>query len=314
MLVLALIGVHWAQQHFVPLRSVADNASVDPRLSFQAQVHLVQAALNAYHALPPKQQQALRQDIEQSFVSVDTWRDALNLRSWDMLCLGEWHVEATRHFIANELLPQLEFDVLLLEGDQAFVQSAWRRFQLAQPVPELLDAPLAPLFNAIDQRHVAIFGVDESPRQRRARLALVDADLARQAREDTIVGNLRRRWQRGARHVVIFGALHCRRLPGWFFSRLAQESELVQASRSHNAVVLGRYQEPGVQMLMYVLEELGMHRDTLIIPDTTRFPALILEWLPPIAQAFGTYETAIVYDDARFIENSRHSNNHSKMR
>jgi hypothetical protein len=97
--------------------------------------------------------------------------------------------------------------------------------------------------------------------------------------------------------VVLFGALHCRDVPGWMLHRVSREDERVAAAGVHGAVLLARYQEPAAQVLFYLLEEIGIAHRILTIPDIARFPRQIQLWIPPLADALAGYHGAILFDE-----------------
>ena len=60
---------------------------------------------------------------------------------------------------------------------------------------------------------------------------------------------------------------------------------------------MARYQESGAQLLFYLLEEMGIQRKVLVIPDVSRFPRQLLAWLPPAAGALAGFQSVILFDD-----------------
>ena len=104
-------------------------------------------------------------------------------------------------------------------------------------------------------------------------------------------------WRRGQRHAVVFGALHCRDLPGWMYHEVRRAHPAIAAAGIDGTVLLARYQEPGAQILFYLLEEIGLGRDVIAIPDVSRFPREVQDWLPPTADALAGYGSAILFDE-----------------
>lgn len=295
---LMALATRWAIEHHDSAPS-ADAVTRDPRLSFAHAAHLGRSALEAYRRLPAAEQDRLRKALEENLWTLSRWSATIRERGPRFLCLGERHRDAVRRFLAASVLPRLPLEVMMLEADLSWVRAALEAHAAGEPVPHLLDATMTPIFDALATFHSSadIIGVDESALERRARRSLSRADLSRLAREDTILTNLRRRWQPGKRHVVLFGALHCRDLPQWLFARLPRESDVVDRAQSLNTVVLARYQEPAIQLLMYLLEEMGLRGSAWVVPDTTRFPQRLLQWLPNVTDAFATYDSAILFDD-----------------
>ena len=62
-------------------------------------------------------------------------------------------------------------------------------------------------------------------------------------------------------------------------------------------MILARYREASAQVLMYLLEEMGLGREIVVIPQVSRFPRLIQQWLPITADALAGYDSAILFDD-----------------
>ena len=298
-LLLAGMGVRWAVEHYDP--DAVPPPRVDAQLGFDSTGYLVNEALERYRALPAEERRAVTRALRDAIVDGDTWMAHINRQPLDMLCLGERHQDTVRQFLSRDLLGKLDMDVLMLEaGSDTMLRI--RQARSAGDGPQtLLGAGIDDILDAVAARDPApaVIPVDESEVQRRARLRLARADLSRRAREDTIVANLRRRWQPGVRHVILFGALHCRDLPGWFYHRLPREDPRISVERVANVVLLPRSHEPSAQMLFALLEAMGWGETVLAVPDTSRFPGQVEAWLPPVSDAFATYAGAIFFDDRR---------------
>lgn len=299
LLVVALIaiGIGWAIENY-RARPQPETFFDDPRLSFRPAAHLARHAVREFRALSAEQQQALRDELNQSLTTVELWaRERVDAHS--LLCIGERHENRVREFIANEMLPQLNYQTLMLETSQAQLKNIIARHQDKLPVT-LLDASLSEVLDAsvASNPTARITAIDEpQPMHDVAQSSAQTASLPRADRESSLVARIRDEWRREQRHIILFGALHCRSSPGWMMHELTRGNAQIHAADIINAVVLARYQESSAQVLMYFLDEVGLAREVVVIADTSQFPALIQQWLPLITDAFVGYDSAILFDD-----------------
>lgn len=288
--VLFAIGLGWSFENYRP-RPLPDQHAGDPRLSFRPAAHLARRAVHEFRALPDDKQQELRDQLIASMSSIDEWAREHASRV-SLLCLGERHEDAIRAFIADQLMPRLDYQVLMLETSQAQLRTMLHQFNKGRPV-RLLDASLNAILSSAKalKPPAQIIAIDE--------YQAVATGSARPlgGREDSLVARIRQQWHPAQQYMVLFGALHCRAEPGWMLYRIAHEDERIRRAGIMGAVVLARYREASAQVLMYMLEEIGLGREIVVIPRVSDFPILIQRWLPITADAFAGYDSAILFDD-----------------
>jgi hypothetical protein len=286
--VLLAIGLAWVFEHYRE-RPHPPPSLDDSRLSIRPAAHLARSAVRRFHALPAVRQQALRDALRASISTLDVWAGKQG-KAASVLCLGERHENSTRAFIAAEILPLLDYQVLMLEASQTQLQTMLGQLDAAQPVT-LLHASLDEVLNVSKARipPVRIVAIDEHQTTNKVRQT--------SDRESSLVRHIRQAWQQEQRHVVLFGALHCRAEPGWMMYRLVHEDARIRRAGALGIVILARYREASAQVLMYFLEEIGLGRGIAVVAQVSLFPKLIQKWLPLVADAFAGYDSAIVFDD-----------------
>lgn len=283
------IVLGWAIEHYRARPQVTQSVG-DPRLSFRPAAHLARGAVRKYHALPTAERQELRDELLASMSSVDEWaRD--HVADTSVLCIGERHEESIRTFVATAILPRLHYQILMLETSRAQLHTMLVEFDKHQPV-KLLAAPLNAILNATrtSQPAAQVIAIDEHQAATRGPRTLP-------GRESALVARIREEWQPGHQYTVLFGALHCRREPGWMLHQLAAEDPRIRRAGIMGTVILARYREASAQVLMYLLEEIGLGREVVVVPRVARFPKRIQRWLPLVADAFAGYDSAILFDE-----------------
>lgn len=289
---LAATALRWATEHFTDAPSrppVFD----DPRLSHHQAAHLARAAVRAWRELPPYERRALAEALAASTTGLDRWAAQTAARA-GLVCLGERHADATRRFVARKILPRLAPQTLMLETGAPELAAILERHRHGEPAT-LLGADLGPILDAAADLagRPLLVGIDESAAERKRRAHAEDPGTSR---EDILVARVRKHWRDGAQHVVLFGALHCRDLPGWMFRRIARSDPRIAGAGMLGVTLLERDEQPGAQMLFYLLEEMGLDADVVVIPDISRFPRQIQAWLPPAAGALAGFDSAILFD------------------
>lgn len=293
---LAGIGGHWAVNHYRerPRPPVFQD---DPRLRFHSGAFLAREAVSHFRALPPNEQRVLKADLRAALSDLESWSRGLPARA-GLVCLGERHDDTVRRFLALQVLPRLDYRVLMLETGEDGL-GALRQTLARDGRAMLLGARIDQVMRAVSRSGVParLVAIDENEGERRRRTRRRPGDDSVPGREETLTRKSLQHWQPGERAVILMGALHCRNTPGWLFHRLAQARPADRDDAMLAAVVLARSQETGARLLYYVLEEMGIHREVLVVPDVSRFPREVLSWLPQVADAFAGYRSVLLFDD-----------------
>jgi len=289
------VALHWAAANFTDAPTPAPVFD-DPRLMPQPGAHIARDAAARYRKLPPNEQRAAREAVLASLASLDEWAAASSKAGF--LCLGERHDDRVRAFMASQLLPRLNYQILMVEAGEDELDALLLALGSTGPA-SLLGARFDKVMRAVGRggKAPSLVAIDETRAQRKQRTG-----GGTSTREDTLVDKVRTRWRVGQRHVALVGALHCRDVAGWFFQRVAANDPRIARAGMQATAVMARYQESGAQLLFYLLEEMGIQRDVLVISDVARFPREILLWLPPAAGALAGYQSVILFDDTAELD------------
>jgi hypothetical protein len=293
---LAGIAAKWATDNFSG-RSDPQNLVDDPRLKFRSGAYIAQEAVNRYRALPANERRTLKDDLLASLSDLEDWSRgaALDAR---LICLGERHDNAVRRFIALQVLPRLNYRVLMLEtGEDSLAEL--KRTLILDGMALLLGARIDSIMHAVGRNGVPprLVGIDETREELQRRMDRTSEDHGVPTREETLTRKVVTHWREDSRVVVLMGALHCRDTRGWLFHRLASTRPGPNGHDMLAVAALARSQEAGARLLFYLLEEMGIQRRILVIPDVARFPRQIQSWLPQVADAFAGYRSVLLFDD-----------------
>ena len=248
------------------------------RIQFPQHHPWAERALERVAALPPEERDALISKVEQSIQPFAEWLNVLNRKPVAVLCVGENHEPYLRRFLAERMFAALKADVLLLEATPREVGRIRARVEAGDEHVMLLDADIGRLLrNALGANpELVIDGIEERREQRSARI-----DAATGSREGSIENNFRTRYQRGRRHVVLYGAFHCSHQGGWLFRRLLNRPPPdTPADTLINLRVAWEHVEAPFEAFVYFLDEIGVAPGDFVITDPTTLPTEIDDWFP----------------------------------
>jgi hypothetical protein len=158
----------------------------------------------------------LRDELTRQGLPLADWIDQVNRSDVTFICLGESHTNAMRSFLADQLLPLLDIDVLMIEAEAAkaeqIVDPAAAQVTAREATTRLLGADIAAVMRSVRARNpqVQIVGVDETDQQKRWRnLEQVQSPQRRLSRDGFIAQNIAQAFQPHRRTVALFGANHC---------------------------------------------------------------------------------------------------------
>ena len=245
-------------------------------------------------ALPPEERAELVAEIERAIRPFPDWLAELNRKPVAVLCMGENHEPYLRRFLADRVFATLKADVLLLEATAREVGRIRTRVEDGDKHVMLLEADIARLLrNSLEVNPgLVIDGIEERPQQRSARI-----DTATGSREGSIETNFRTRYQRGRRHVVLYGAFHCSHQGGWLFRRLLNRPPPdAPAATLVNLRVAWEHVEAPFEAFVYFLDEIGVAPGDFVITDPTTLPAEIDDWFPFLsANELGAFGAVAVF-------------------
>ena len=73
-------------------------------------------ALQSFYQLPEPEKRRMIKALNANLIGLEQWIATLGRSDFDLLCMGEFHTEATRHFLSEKVFPGLGVDVLMLEA------------------------------------------------------------------------------------------------------------------------------------------------------------------------------------------------------
>lgn len=256
-----------------------------------------QRALSAnkkFTHLPEQQKQKVISTLEHQIVPLEEWLVRLDSRDYALLCLGEYHNEYTRQFLATHFFPNVDFDVLFLEATQDQISQIEGQLLKGKPYIRLHDADIAKVLRSVTNTKpsIVIAGVEETLQQDQIRLQRNPDNR----RDYSIAENLQARFKRGLRHITLHGALHCTNKPGWLFDLTRSTLQRNPDDLFINAVVLGIHQEESLEAFSAFLDEIGIHRENFVITETALLPSEIRQWFSLLTDVtFDQFQNVIVF-------------------
>lgn len=252
-------------------------------------------ALNALHQfaqLPKSQKAAIREDLETNLIPMEQWLVHLTASDQQIICIGEYHEEATRNFLAEEFFTKFNTDVLLLEATSENLRRLTQRLAAGRDYFPLLGADILNILRAAKNRNptIKIWGIEETDEQQEDKRGYSNS------RDQSIANNFWDRFRSGQRHIILFGALHCTNEPNWLFTNLSNDAPFSLKEQMLNVQVLGEHQSGPIEAFLYFLDEIGIEKSTFVIPDTRSMPPRIYELFQTLKeQTLDKYGTVIVF-------------------
>ena len=267
----------------------------DERVQFPDHHPWAKRALALFAALPPDERAGLIGVVERAIQPFPDWLAELNRKPVAVLCMGENHEPYLRRFLADRVFATLKVDVLLLEATAREARRIRTRVEDGDEQVMLLEADIARLLrNSLEANpELVVDGIEERPEQRSARVDAKPRGHARARSRPTSEP----RYQRGRRHVVLYGAFHCSHQGGWLFRRLLNRPPPdAPAATLVNLRVAWEHVEAPFEAFVYFLDEIGVAPGDFVITDPTTLPAEIDDWFPFLsANELGAFGAVAVF-------------------
>ena len=249
-------------------------------------------ALQRFSRLPKFERDAIKENIESSLISMEQWLTHLGQSDFQVMCIGEFHEESTRTFLAEEFFAKFKVDVLLLEATPKELNRIIKRLNAGRTYFPLLDAEIMNILRSVRARNpdVNICGIEETDKQQKEQRGRAGS------RDQSIAHNFWKMFQPGMRHIILFGALHCANEPNWLFEYLRDQAPLSLKERMLNAQVLGEHQNGPLEAFVFFLDEIGIEKKNFVIPDTSALHPFIYEWFQSLNhQTLESFCTLVVF-------------------
>lgn len=288
---LAWLALEWARSHFVPSPAPIE-APADAFVRHVGYEELATRALAAFHAMPASRRRALVDNLRVHLGDLDEELARLRASSFRILCIGERHMESTRRFLAEAVLPALAVDVLLLEVPDDAWPAIMARIEAGDQDVPLLGADIARVVRAARDANpdLVVAGIDESESQKAQRI-----HRRRGSRDVSITGNLRSQLRRDKRHAVLFGALHCADQPNWLYRRIQLGEHRIAREAIRNVNVIGEHQDGTLEAFLAFLHGIGIERRQFLIANVGTLDRLVFTWFAGLTRSFQRFDSVIVF-------------------
>lgn len=249
-------------------------------------------ALQRFSRLSKPEREAILANLNSNIISMEQWVTHLGQSDYQILCLGEFHRESTRQFLADEFFAHVRGDVLLLEATPRELKHLTNMVKAGRTYFPLLDADIMKILRSVRGRNPAIeiYGIEETDNQRK------DRRDRGGSRDKSMAGNFWERFYPGKRHIILIGAFHCTNQPNWLFDNLCDQAPPPLREQMLNVQVLGEHQTGPVEAFVFFLDEIGIQNKTFVIPDTRALHPLIYEWFHSLnRQTLESFGTLVVF-------------------
>lgn len=249
-------------------------------------------ALQRFSQLPQPERNAIKNNLKSSLVPMEEWLSYLERSDYQIMCIGEFHEESTRNFLAEMFFAKFSVDVLLLEATPKEVKRLLKRMNAGRSYFPLLDAEVIKILRTVKARNldIKICGIEETDKQHNEQRGQSGS------RDKSIARNFWKRFQPGMRRIILFGAMHCTNESSWLFENLNSQAPLFLKERMLNAQVLEEHQNGALEAFIFFLDEIGMEKKNFVIPDTKALNPRIYEFFQMLnSQILAKVCTLIVF-------------------
>ena len=260
--------------------------------------HIASRALSKFAALTSSEQTRLIQNLEENIWSVEQWLVYLDKSNYQLLCLGESHLESTRKFLSEVIFTKHNFAALFLEVTEQQLREINRRLSSDSVYYPLLDADILQLLRSVKNNNpnVRIYGIEANHRQ------ISSQGKSQKSRDDLITDNFWNNYVSNARNIVLIGAMHCSDSAFWFYSKMKNTVKKNNLQRINNVRIISEHEEGPVEALVYFLDDIGFNRDDFVIINTKKLAPEIREWFSLTSKlTLDPYQTVIIYRPSESI-------------
>lgn len=249
-------------------------------------------ALQRFSRLTKSEKTAIQENLQFNLISIEQWLTHLDQSNYQIMCIGEFHEESTRNFLAEKFFIKYRTDVLLLEATPIILKRLIKRMDAGRDYFPLLDADIIKILRTVKHRNPAIkiWGIEETDKQAKKQHGHSNS------RDLSIAQNLWATFEPGLRHVILIGALHCTNETNWLFHNLRSQASLTLKDGMLNVQVLGEHQNGPLEAFVYFLDEIAVKKRHFVIPDTRLLHPRIYELFPLLnRQTLKKYRSLIVF-------------------
>lgn len=288
-ILLVMAAYDWVAEEF-PRRPPASSHPDPVRHGLAAR--RAAAAMQRFARLPAAEQTAVKANLTSRMLTVSQWLARLERADVQLLCMGEYHRESTRRFLAERFFAAMDMDTLLLEATPEQLDGLLRRMAAGRDYFPLLDADIMAILRSATRRNprLRIRGIEETAGQAADRLGGANS------RDRSIADNFWAAFEPGRRHVILFGALHCTTDSNWLFDNLMRQASPALQAAMRNVRVVGEHQHGAVEALVAFLDGIDLRPGDFVIPDNRTLHPLIRRCFPRLdAQILQKYRVLVVF-------------------
>jgi len=141
-----MVAYDWVKEEYPssPTRPVSKERVQHPFYHLQAI-----DALQRFSKFPKPEKAAIKESLESSLISMEQWLTSLGQSDNQVMCIGEYHEESTRKFLAEEFFTKVSADVLMVEATPKDLKRLLKRMNAGRPYFPLLDADIMNVFRAV---------------------------------------------------------------------------------------------------------------------------------------------------------------------
>ena len=234
--------------------------------------------LKHYSGLPEAERIHIKHHLEQNLLSIEQWITELERSDYTIICLGEFHDESTRQFLAEEFFSSFTVDVLHLEANPKELRRLSRKMEAGREYFPLLEADIITILRAVRARnpHIIIRGIEETAQQEKLGKG--------RTRDCSLAENFWKRFHPEATNIILFGAAHCSNDPHWLYGRLRSQALPSLDARMLNVRILGEHQSGPIEGFVFFLDEIGVTVEDFVLSDTGSLYPHIHEWFSTLRQ------------------------------
>jgi hypothetical protein len=249
-------------------------------------------ALKRFSQLSTSQKGAIKKNLRDNLISMEQWVKDLQQSDLQIICVGELHEESTRRFLSKRFFSTVNTDVLLLETTPDKLKRLIRRMNNGRDYFPLLEADILDILRTVKNKNpdIKILGIEETDDQEKHQ------SNHSNPRDQSIAHNFWKKYKKGSRHIILFGADHCTNESNWLFKNLWNHASNTLKEHMLNVNVLGEHQKGSLEAFVYFLDEIGIEKQTFVVPDTSALHPQIHELFKPLnRQILEQYCSLIVF-------------------
>lgn len=288
-ILLAFSVYDWIEEEF-PIRPTKQTNS--ERIQHPLYHEEAIKALKRFSQLSKSKKGAIKKSFRTKLISMEQWAKDLNQSDFQIICIGELHEESTRSFLAEKFFSTVNTDILLLEATPDKLKSLIKRMNSGRDYFPLLDADIMGMLRIVKNKNpdIRIWGIEETDDQQK-----IQSNHSN-PRDQSLALNFWKKYKKGSRHIILFGALHCTNESNWLFKNLWDQATKTLKEHMLNVNVLGEHQKGSLEAFVYFLDEIGIKKQTFVIHDTSALHPQIYELFQSLnRQVLEKYYSLIVF-------------------